>query len=169
MASDNLDDGPAASAVNVAQAGTPAASDFDERALQETLRAVALRRSELVAHFYGRLFGRHPEFEPLFDGINFFDLQAKLWAVLQTAARSLRTPQEAGADLHELGLFHAERQIRPEYFDAFQEALIESLAFMCGPAWSTEAERAWNTAIALAARGVIEGIESAGDHSGAGG
>lgn len=167
MAPGNPDDAAASSAVNVAQAGASAAADFDERALQETLRAVALRRSELVAHFYGRLFGRHPEFEPLFAGINFFNLQAKLWAVLQTAARSLRDTPEGDTSLHELGHFHAERQVQPEYFDAFREALIESLAFMTGPAWSAEAERAWNAAISVAAHGVIEGIESAGDRGGA--
>lgn len=138
MAPDNPDDAPAPSDVNAPPAAAPAASEIDERALQDTLRAVALRRSELVAHFYGRLFGRHPEFEPLFAGINFFNLQAKLWAVLHTAARSLRAPQEGDTSLHELGRFHAERQIRPEYFDAFREALIESLAFMTGPAWSAD-------------------------------
>lgn len=166
LASGSADNAPAPSDVNAPQAGAPAASEIDERALQETLRAVALRRSELVAHFYGRLFGRHPEFEPLFAGINFFNLQAKLWAVLHTAARSLRAPQEADASLHELGHFHAERQVRPEYFVAFQEALIESLAFMTGPAWSAEAERAWNAAILVAAKGMIEGIESARNRDG---
>ena len=164
LAPGDPDGAPASSDVNVAPEEQLDASEINEQALQDTLRAMALRRSELAAHFYGRLFGRHPEFQPLFDGINFFSLQSNLWAVLHTAARSLHSPQKDDTSLHALGRFHAERQIQPEYFDAFREALIESLAFMTGPAWSEEAEQAWNAAIIVAASGVIEGIESAGDH-----
>ena len=44
------------------------------------------RAKELVAHFYGRLFGRCPELESLFADTAVQQQHAKLWAVLTLIA-----------------------------------------------------------------------------------
>lgn len=126
-------------------------SSGDIAVLHGTIAALFPRARELVAHFYGRLFGRCPELERLFESRSLQQQHAKLWAVLGLMATTETETEQYAEHFVLLRAEHAARGLTTEHYRIFGEVLLESLRYFCGRRWTEEAETAWSAAIREAA------------------
>ena len=127
----------------------PSASDI--AVLHGTIASLFPHAKELVAHFYGRLFGRCPELEQLFESHSLQQQHAKLWAVLGVMATTETETEQYAERFVLLRAEHAPRGLTTEHYRIFGELLLESLRYFSGHRWTEEAETAWSAAIREAA------------------
>jgi hemoglobin-like flavoprotein len=119
----------------------------DADVIQRSLQLLAAHRNELAAHFYGRLFGRHPELEAYFDDSKHDWLERKFTAALRSIMQAAASPAEFERQLGSLRQTHGSRSVDPRYFALFGDVLIESLAYYGGRGWSEEVEQAWRSVL----------------------
>lgn len=130
--------------------------------LDAALAALRFKRPELVAHFYGRLFGRSPELEALFAGHDQLELNRKFSGALQAVVRHAQTPNMGGRQLVALAEDHARRGVTdPAYLDLFGEAMLQSLRHFLGARWNPILEQRWNEAFAATAHVFLKARDAA--------
>lgn len=120
--------------------------------MQGTVVSVSPRAKELVAHFYGRLFGRAPELEQQFAQVTVQQQHAKLWAIVNLMANTESDGRKYRERFSALQVDHAERDLRPEQYHVFGEVLVDSLRYFEGARWTAEKQEVWTAAISDAAR-----------------
>jgi nitric oxide dioxygenase len=64
------------------------------------------------------------------------------------------------ANLRRLGARHVEYGAQPEHYSLVAETLIAAMAMVAGPAWLSEHESAWRTALSVVAAAMLEGPEA---------
>lgn len=117
----------------------------DADVIQRSLQLLAAHRNELTAHFFGRLFGRHPNLEPYFAGSNPAWLERKFASALRSIMQAATSPSEFEKQVGSLRSAHENRSVQPEHFALFGDVLIESLAYYGGRGWTSEIEAAWRS------------------------
>ncbi len=131
--------------------------------IESSFQALAPQGEVIVARFYERLFERHPEVRPLFEGTDMRAQQRKLLAALRLVVESLRRPEELARVLRELGRRHQGYGVRPEHYPLVAETLLEVLAEFAGPAWTEPVADAWRAALERIAETMIEAYEEEED------
>lgn len=122
------------------------------RTLDVLIDQLRWKRPELVAHFYGRLFGRAPELEDLFGGSDQFELNRKFAGALLVIVRAGREPGGVEAHLVDLARDHQHRGvITAERLELFGECMARSIRHYAGEAWGEDIERQWQAAFSAAA------------------
>jgi ferredoxin/hemoglobin-like flavoprotein/tRNA A-37 threonylcarbamoyl transferase component Bud32 len=111
--------------------------------IQSSFDAVLPRRREAAELFYRLLFQIDPAAETLFAGVDMKTQGEKLMDVLGTAVQSLGRFDELKPVLHELGKRHFRYGVKLRQFDSVEQALIEMLAQMLGPAFTPELRAQW--------------------------
>ena len=120
----------------------------DADVVQRSLQLLAAHRNELSAHFFGRLFGRHPHLQSYFAESNTVWLERKFAAALRSIMQAATSPGEFDKQLHSLRRTHHGRAVEPDSFALFGEVLVETLAYYGGRGWTPDVEAAWRSVLA---------------------
>lgn len=118
--------------------------------VRSSLAAISSKYDELGKLFYGLLFYAAPETRDLFPvamGVQRSRFLRALLHVMQTVDR----PDDLGTFLRQLGRDHRKFGVLAKHYDAVGVALIEAMAEVSGPTWTTQVERAWRGAYDLVA------------------
>ena len=123
----------------------------------ESMRMLTGLWKEFVAHFYGRLLVRLPEFAPLFHRMDRDAQHNKLWSLLtllSTAASVMDSPDwvdELLADhpawLENLAWKHEGFDIAPQHVTAFAEELVNAMEYELGDRMTPEMRLAWRRSV----------------------
>lgn len=119
----------------------------DADVIQRSLQLLAAHRNELAAHFFGRLFGRHPELQVYFEDSKPEWLERKFTSALRSIMQAAASPAEFEQQVGSLQLRHQSRSVEAKYFTVFGDVLIESLAYYGGRGWTEEVEQAWRSVL----------------------
>ncbi len=111
--------------------------------IQSSFDAVLPRRREAAELFYRLLFQIDPSAEALFAGIDMKSQGEKLMDVLATAVQSLGRFEELRPVLRELGKRHFRYGVKLQHFDSVEQALLEMLQQMLGPAFTPALKTQW--------------------------
>ena len=126
--------------------------------IQSSFDAVLPRRREAAELFYRLLFQIDPSAEALFAGIDMRTQGEKLMDVFATAVQSLGRFEELKPVLHQLGQRHFRYGVRLHHFDSVEQALLEMLQQMLGPAFTPALKAQWlQTFGAIAAEMIAAG------------
>jgi methyl-accepting chemotaxis protein len=130
-------------------------TDHQIALIEESFAAVAPQGERLVQRFYERLFEKHPQVRPLFEGVDAAEQRKKLLASLVLVATNLRRPERLLPALDQLGARHVTYGTEDRYYPAVGGTLLETLAEVAGDVWGPEVEDAWATAYAAISRRMI--------------
>ncbi len=134
----------------------------DIQTLRSSFSRLSPRADALTHSFYDRLFARHPEVLPLFDGTDFDAQRKKLMRALALVVRHLEQPDFLRAYLQGLGAIHLAYGVVPEHYRAVGECLLTALADTAGSTWSEAEAAAWQGAFTLISEAMITGAERLG-------
>lgn len=134
--------------------------ELDVRALETSFDLVAPRGEELMDEFYSRLFERAPAVRPLFANTDLQRQKAMLLGTLVLLRKSLHNLDRIVPRLQTLGARHVAYGAQPEHYAIVGEALIEAMATIAGPAWTSEHESAWHKAFAIVAAAMLDGANA---------
>lgn len=111
--------------------------------IQSSFDAILPRRREAADLFYRLLFQIDPGAQALFAKVDIKRQGDKLMDVLATAVQSLGRFDELRPVLRELGKRHLAYGVHLRQFDSVEQALIEMLSQMLGPAFTPELKAQW--------------------------
>jgi hemoglobin-like flavoprotein len=107
--------------------------------------------------FYSRLFLAHPELRPLFNGP--MDVQYKKFIdMLSYLVSQLHRLDEFTIDVAIMGQRHKQYGVKPDHYDAVEEALLWTLQTGLGRDWNEEIAQAWNTVYGIIAQKMQEPV-----------
>lgn len=132
----------------------------DAQLIRQSFNAMPASGQRVVEAFYDRLFDRAPAVRPLFA--NDMKLQSeKLYKSLALAVSSLNRLEELREPLQKLGAAHIDWGAHPQHYPVVADALIETLAETCSPAWSRAHENAWTRLLDFISDEMIRGARRA--------
>ncbi|HEV8113155.1 MAG TPA: globin domain-containing protein [Planctomycetota bacterium] len=126
------------------------------RRLETSFRGIADQADLLAERFYARLFRRVPPLRVLFPE-DLAEQRRKLVESLAFVVAHLRSPEEVLPALRALGAAHVEYGARPEHYPIVCEELVSAMGEIAGPAWDTDIERDWKSALHLVSAAMLSG------------
>lgn len=123
----------------------------DPTLVLRSIDVLASNRSTVAAHFYGRLFGRHPHLAGYFQSYDTAWRERMFLTALRSMMMTANSPQSLDQELGDLVERHRQHQIQPEHFELFSDILLETLAYYGGSAWTPDVAAAWATIAARTA------------------
>lgn len=138
----------------------PVLSPSDVQSVQASFAQIGPAAPRVPELFYRRLFELDPALRGLFHG----DMRSqgqKLLQMLAFIARGLTQPEMLLPAVRELGVRHAGYRVRDEHYATVQQALLETLAEVLGPAFTAEVRAAWTRALELVSGVMIESAAAA--------
>jgi len=111
--------------------------------LQQSFTLVAELEPELALRFYGELFHRYPQLEPLFSRHSRGRQAQMLTEMLAAVISHLEDEAWLVSNLRGLGVRHIGYGVTPEMYPMVGESLLATLAAVAGPQWSPALQQAW--------------------------
>lgn len=130
-------------------------NNLDTSLLRASFARIEDRKEAFAATFYTTLLAKHPEVRAFFAGVDLKRQQTSLVATLLAILNQSEHTEELRALFQRLGQRHHARQIGAEYYPAFGQTLLETLA-LYDPAWTPELHRAWAAALDNCVRFMME-------------
>lgn len=128
---------------------------MDTSLLRESFARLGAQKEAFAATFYNTLLENYPEVRAFFDGVDLKRQQTSLIATLLALLNEAEHGEEVRALFQRLGQRHSARQIGAEYYPAFGQTLLATLA-LYDPAWTAELHRAWAAALERCVRVMME-------------
>jgi len=119
--------------------------------VQESFALFEKNPNELIRAFLDILLSKHPTLRRLFDHSNVDNFQESFFRALGLAIKHLNAPETLESQLLDIGLSHARRGVKQEYFSPVCEAMLEAMASVAGDHWSRELEEAWDELLGVMA------------------
>ncbi len=115
-------------------------------------------RQQLGHMFYDEFLSACPEAAMFFRGLD-LELQAKVFINNLQAVVACKIHRYPAVDayLKLLGYRHLRREIPPELYPRFRDAMLRTLAGFHGTEWSDELEIEWRQAFDLATQAMLSG------------
>lgn len=130
-------------------------SEEQVRHIRRTWKIANEQSEAFAAKFYDILFHQAPSLRPLFpkelDG-----QRRKLVAALGMVVGSLGD-ESTRASLMALGRRHVGYGAKPEHYPVACQAMLWALREACGEAWDKDSDDAWEVALDLVSRAMLEG------------
>ena len=146
-----------------ARIASPLLDDDEAGLVEESLRLHNDRYDRVVGHFYAALFVEAPELRAMFPAA--MDVQRdRFFKALTAAAHEMSNFQRLVPMLAQLGREHRKYGVRPEHFDVFGRALLDTLRHHLSAYWAPELEHAWTRAYRLIADVMMDGAREAAGH-----
>jgi hemoglobin-like flavoprotein len=124
--------------------------------LRDTLELALAKDDGFAARFYHNLFTAHPELKPMFHRSS-PGAQQKMFAQKLTAiVDHLDDPAWLDREVVSLASKHLSYGVTEEMYGWVGDALIATLADVCGEMWTTEAETGWKIAYGSLAGKILE-------------
>lgn len=144
---------------------TPDVANGDERQNDQPPLNVALVKGSFahiepvadkaMAYFYSRLFAATPDLRALFP-LAMDRQRDRFFRALARLVWSLDCPEELTAFGRQLGRDHRRFGVSARHYPEFMEALLATVREFTGPGWSDDMAAAWQAALDLVARTMIE-------------
>jgi hemoglobin-like flavoprotein len=110
--------------------------------IRESFAKVEPRAAIAALMFYQRLFTLDPSLRALFQ--NDIEQQSvKLMQALRFAVATLDSPRELQPVLESLGRRHVYYGVEDRHYDTVGAALMDTLEYLLGPAFTAEVKEAW--------------------------
>lgn len=132
-------------------------NDAQIRTVESSFDQLAPRADELVAKFYASLFKLYPDVKPMFANVNPKEQKKKLAASLALVVNNLRNPTKLASALKELGRKHQNYGALPDHYDAVTGTMLDVMADMAGPVWTSDVNSAWEAAFGLVKEIMLSG------------
>ncbi|MFB6631375.1 globin domain-containing protein [Streptomyces sp. NPDC056362] len=132
---------------------------MDPQLLRSTFAVVERRAEHALTFFYAHLFWNNPGVRELFPE-DMVPQRDRLFAALTHVVAHLEDPGLPGY-LGRLGRDHRKFLASPALYAAVGQSLLAAFAHAAGPAWTTEAEKAWSEAYGRVSDLMLAGAEEA--------
>ena len=131
----------------------------DSQALRESFALVGKSGDEVPRYFYSYLFLIAPEVRQLFP-ISMGAQRDRLVAALGRIVAEADNPDVLVPYLQQLGRDHRKFDVVAQHYEAVGQALLATLAYFAGDAWTAELQQGWTDAYTLVARTMIEAADT---------
>lgn len=128
---------------------------LDSSLLRASFARIEAHKEEFAATFYATLLEKYPQVRAFFAGVDLKRQQTSLLATLLAMLNEEQRGEELREMFQRLGQRHQARQIGAEYYPAFGQTLLETLA-RYDPAWTPELRSAWAAALERCVRFMME-------------
>jgi hemoglobin-like flavoprotein len=126
--------------------------------IQQSLHSILERKDDVATGFYTVFFERYPEVVRYFAEVDLRHQRVLLTMALLIMERNYAHDYPSTAHyLRYLGTKHRGREIPPELYPKFREALLTSLAQFHGADWGPDLARQWAEAIDRTSALMLEG------------
>ncbi|MFI1563798.1 globin domain-containing protein [Streptomyces sp. NPDC020490] len=130
----------------------------DSQALRDSFALVGKSGDEVPRYFYSYLFLIAPEVRPMFP-VAMGAQRDRLVAALGRIVAEADDPDRLLPYLRQLGRDHRKFQVVAQHYEAVGQALLATLAYFLGEAWTPELQHGWTEAYTLVARTMVEAAE----------
>lgn len=129
--------------------------NLDTSLLRESFTRVGTQKEAFAETFYTTLLEKYPDMRAFFAGVDLKRQQTSLVATLLAMLNEAERGGEIRELFQRLGQRHHARQIGAEYYPAFGQTLLETLA-RYDPAWTPELHSAWASTLEQCVRFMME-------------
>ncbi|MFF4764024.1 globin domain-containing protein [Streptomyces sp. NPDC001292] len=133
----------------------------DAQALRDSFALVGKSGDEVPRYFYSYLFIIAPEVRPMFP-VSMGAQRDRLVAALGRIVAEADDPDRLVPYLQQLGRDHRRFQVVAQHYEAVGQALLATLAYFLGEAWTPQLQRGWTEAYTLVARTMVQAAEADG-------
>lgn len=130
----------------------------DSQALRDSFALVGKSGDEVPRYFYSYLFLIAPEVRPMFP-VHMGSQRDRLVAALGRIVANADDPDQLVPFLQQLGRDHRRFQVIVQHYEAVGQALLATLGYFLGDAWTPELQRGWTEAYTLVAGTMIQAAE----------
>ena len=134
---------------------------LDKALVQCSFAAFEERPNELVKEFMDILLSKHPTLRRLFDHSNVSNFQESFFRTLRQAIEHLDDLETLESQFLKVGILHARRGVKEEYFSPVCESMLEAMATVAGDQWNGELEAAWDELLGVFSAIIRSGIRHA--------
>lgn len=138
------------------------ATELDAASLKENFAAVGAHGDEVALFFYSYLFLQHPETRDMFPP-GMIRQRDRLLTALGRIVANVDTIDDLAPFLEELGRDHRKFGTVAEHYPAVGEALIATLRYFSGDAWTDKLEADWAAAFGIVAETMVAAAERAAE------
>lgn len=131
----------------------------DSQALRDSFALVGKSGDEVPRYFYSYLFLIAPEVRPMFP-VAMGMQRDRLVAALGRIVADADDPDRLVPYLQQLGRDHRRFQVVAQHYEAVGQALLATLGYFLGEAWTPELQRGWTDAYTLVAGTMIQAAET---------
>ncbi|MGW0083549.1 globin domain-containing protein [Streptomyces sp. NPDC003393] len=131
----------------------------DSQALRDSFALVGKSGDEVPRYFYSYLFLIAPEVRPMFP-VSMGLQRDRLVAALGRIVADADNPDQLVPYVQQLGRDHRKFQVVAQHYEAVGQALLATLAYFLGEAWTPELQRGWTEAYTLVARTMVEAADA---------
>lgn len=128
---------------------------MDTNLLRASFARIGARKEAFAETFYMTLLEKYPAVRAFFTNVDLKRQQSSLVATLLAMLNEAERGEELRELFQRLGQRHHARQIGAEYYPAFGQTLLETLA-LYDPAWTPELHDAWASALEQCVRFMME-------------
>ena len=129
--------------------------------LRSSLNLAAEREGLVTTRFYGILFERYPQVQPLFSRKAPEKQQQMLQESLLAVMDHLEDGDWLAETLGNMGAQHVDYEVTEEMYPWVAESLMAALAEILGEDWTPEHQQAWGDALNAVASLMIAGAKEA--------
>lgn len=116
---------------------------LDVETLRNSFALVAEREPTVARRFYGHLFTRYPQYEPLFSKNAPEKQQQMLTEMLAAVVAHLEDTDWLVANLKALGVRHDDYGVTADMYPAVGECLVLTLSEVAAEEWTPNTQQAW--------------------------
>lgn len=116
---------------------------IDIKLLEDSFAQIRPQAKVFASSFYNNLFTDYPQLQPLFAHTSMEEQEKKLMISLALVINNLRNLAYLTSILKDLGQRHLRYNTRPEYYPMVGAALLKTLEYYSGTAWTPELKKAW--------------------------
>jgi hemoglobin-like flavoprotein len=127
--------------------------------LRESFEAIKPHALEVMDHFYGELFSKHPEAKPLFAKVDMSKQKLALANGLSHIVEYLHEEDHLVDYLTKMGARHAQYGTKEVHFTWVGEALLKTFEYYFDEHWTPELKAEWTSALTLVASVMIKGMK----------
>ncbi|SHL77081.1 globin domain-containing protein [Actinacidiphila paucisporea] len=131
----------------------------DSQALRDSFALVGKSGDEVPRYFYSYLFLIAPQVRPMFP-VAMGTQRDRLVGALGRIVADADDPARLVPYLQQLGRDHRKFQVVAQHYEAVGQALLATLAYFLGDAWTAELQHGWTEAYGLVARTMFQASEA---------
>jgi NAD(P)H-flavin reductase/hemoglobin-like flavoprotein len=119
---------------------------FDATLVKEAFARVETHASQALEYFYAHLFVQHPELRAMFP-LTMSEHRQRVFAALARLVWSVDSPAALNAYAGQLGRDHRKFGVKERHYSAFFDALLTTVQYFSGTAWTAQTQAAFSAAL----------------------
>lgn len=125
--------------------------------VQSSFDQILPASASIAQQFYQQLFILDPALRPLFPA-DMRQQEHMVMVMINTSVNGLWYPDTLVPVLQQLGQRHVSYGVQAEHYATLGAALIATLRYYLGPAFTAEVEDAWQAAYRFMSRSMLSGV-----------